>query len=300
MTGHQLKQYPFPVAYPARRLSTATDPADQVVKAQRLAEMVAATLGVIAFGWCQARLFDPGGTRDWHHKTARKGPGLESWIKALRAMTKAMRDQPDDPVASAIRLASKAACPALTRCRLQRTTHLLGRQISLRGGRETGPEEASATADAIMEAVEPLAQVRLGLVRLVVRSGHSYLAALDVLAGPGAPFPSHSLICQSPYAPGSVIVYHEGHPDFAVDLTPYCIWRRCPACGTEELFYLQGQSRSQGQDQSQDRGEDLYVSFTTGHEIAVQAERPPARATAAGSSRARPGPRPLGRSPGAR
>ncbi len=289
MTGHQLKQYPFPVAYPARRLSTATDPADRVVKAQRLAEMVAATLGVIAFGWCQARLFDPGGTRDWHHKTARNGPGLESWIRALRTMTKAMRDQPDDPVASAIRLASKAAGPALTRCRLHRTMYLLGRQISLRSGRETGADEASATADAIMDAVEPLAHVRLGLVRRVARSGHSYLAALDVLAGPGAPFPSHSLLCQSPYDAGSVIAYHEGHPDFAVDLTPYCIWRRCPACGCEELFYLQGQGRS----------DDLYVSFTTGHEIAEKAERPPAPATAAGWSRTRTGPRLRGRTPGA-
>lgn len=268
MTRHQLRQLPLPVAYPAGRLSAATDPADRVAKAQRLAEMVAVTLGVMALGWCQARLFDPRGMRDRHHKVAKNGNDLDAWINALRATTKIMRDRPEDPVASAVRLASRAAYPELTRCRLLRRMSIGDRRIPLLSGQVSvpvavSPAELDATADAIMDAVEPLAHVRLGLVRQITRSGHAYLASLDVLAGPAAPFPRHSLLCHSPYDAGSVIVYHEGNPEFAVDLTPYCIWRRCPACGGEELFYLH----------RQDQGADRYVSFSTGHETVVTAGR---------------------------
>jgi hypothetical protein len=46
--GHRLEQYPFPIAYSARLLAIADEPADRLGKAGHFVELTAATLGVLA------------------------------------------------------------------------------------------------------------------------------------------------------------------------------------------------------------------------------------------------------------
>jgi hypothetical protein len=65
-------------------------------------------------------------------------------------------------------------------------------------------------------------------------------------------------------------VYVPNSLDQAVDLTPYCVKRRCDACGRDELFYLTQMKRDRG----------YYFSFSTGHRLALEdsgvAKTPPA------------------------
>jgi hypothetical protein len=65
------------------------------------------------------------------------------------------------------------------------------------------------------------------------------------------------------YQEGSVIAYHGVTLDLAVDLTPFCVWRCCPACSSDELFYLHQRKKKK----------DRYFSFTTGHQCITASEK---------------------------
>jgi hypothetical protein len=101
----------------------------------------------------------------------------------------------------------------------------------------------------------PLTSIRLGLIKDCRATGTSYQASLEVLAGSAEPIPDRRL-----------------RPACAYDLTPFCIWRSCPACHRDELFYLHQCKKERNR----------YFSFSTGHELTVKGaatEPAPTRAT---------------------
>jgi len=272
VAGNKLDQYPFPIAYPARLLSIAENPADQIDDAQHFVELTAVTLGVLALGWCQAHSICPDGVRNWEKKLDPSGIALGTWITMIRSAVKAMRDQPHDPIARAIRLAANAALPALENYNPIRNVYAHGGKPRLRPDRLTAMNELGPGASAILDAVAPLTQIRLGRILTCQARGSSYQAEVDVLAGPAEPFPSRRISSPVLFDEASVLAYHGTSLDFAVDLTPYCIWQHCPACKHHELFYLHQRKKRK----------HYYFSFSTGHELvssgttARPAARPPA------------------------
>lgn len=272
MSGVQLDRYPFPIAYPARLYSIADNPADQVENAQHFVELTAVTLGVLSLGWCQAHDIHPDGVRNWEKKLETGGITLGVWTTMVRSAVKAIRNQPHDPLARAIRLAATAVLPAVENYTPIRNVYAHGGKPRLRADHEEALRQLGPGIAAILDGAEPLTQITLGRILTCKPRGSSYLAELDVLAGPAEPFASRRLPCKVQHEAGGVLAYHGTSLEFAVDLAPYCLWQRCRTCDRHELFYLH-QRKKQG---------DFYFSFSTGHESvssgnsARSAPKPPA------------------------
>jgi hypothetical protein len=270
MVAHRLHQYPFPIAYPARLLAIASDPGDRLDKAGHFVELTTTTLGVLALGWCRANSLTPGGVRQWEQRLDPAGVTLGTWNDAVRAASKAMAGQSHDPVARIIRLASNAALPGLEEySRTIRNVFAHGGKPRMRSDQETAADELDKGASAILDGIEPLTHLRFGLVRDCSRHKNT----MEVMTGFAEPFPATRIRSRLPYREGGVVAYHHDSLEFAVDLSPYCVWQACPDCGRSELFYLH-QRRNR-------KRRSYYFSFSTGHSLEMkgdvieQATKPP-------------------------
>jgi hypothetical protein len=136
VTGHQLDRYPFPIAYPARLLAIADDPADRLEKAGHFVELTAVTLGVLALGWCRANSLSPGGVAQWEKKLESSGISLGTWIAMVRSASKAMADSPHDPLARAVRLSAEAALRGVEGYNPIRNVYARGGKPRLRSDQE--------------------------------------------------------------------------------------------------------------------------------------------------------------------
>ncbi|MQA87478.1 MAG: hypothetical protein GEV03_23345 [Streptosporangiales bacterium] len=202
MVAHQLERYPFPVAYPARLFEIAEYPADQLDKAAHFVELTATTLGVLALGWCRANSLTPGGVRQWENRLDPSGITLGTWNAAVRASGKAMKARPHDPLARAIRLAASAVLPGLEEYALTRNVYAHGGKPRLRPDQQTAVDSLDTGVSAILDGIEPLTQLRLGLVTHCRRHGRSYLIELEVMTGFAEPFPQRRLRSPRPYGRG--------------------------------------------------------------------------------------------------
>lgn len=272
MIGHNLERYPFPIAYPARSLSVAGDTADRLEKAAHFVELTATTLAVLVLAWCRANSRSTGAVQQWHRRLEPSGITLDTWITVAQSSRTVMAGSPADPVARAVRLSAEAAGPVLKTFNPTRNVYAHGGKPRLRADQETAAGELDGGVSAILDGIKPLTRIRLGLITDCQAADGSYQASLEVLAGSGEPFPRRRLRSPRAYGKGAVIAYHHDSLDFAVDLTPFCIWRSCPACHRDELFYLHQRKKQR----------DLYFSFSTGHELTVKGaitEPAPKRAT---------------------
>jgi hypothetical protein len=265
--GHQLDRYPFPVAYPARMLAVASDRADRLEKANHFVELVAATLGVLALGWCRAHGVSADGVRQWERKLDPSGIALGTWIAMVRSASNAMAGSPHEPVARAIRLSAVAALPALEGYTPVRNVYAHGGKPRLRLDQEAAVADLGAAVSVILDGIEPLTGIRFGVIRSCRGLRGSFELDLDVLAGHGEPFAARRMPCRVRHEQGAVLAYHAASADFAVDLTPFCVWALCPSCRRDELFYLHQRRKQQGR----------YFSFSTGHELI---SKDPAKAAA--------------------
>ncbi len=270
----QLERYPFPIAYPARLLSIAESPADQVEDAQSFVELTATTLGVLALGWCRAHDIQPAGMREWEKKLDSGGITLSKWTSMIRSAVKIMKDQPHDPLARAVQLAASRALPAIETYNQVRNVYAHGGKPRLRADREAAMQELGPGVTAILDGIAPLLRVRIGRILNCRAQTSTYLAELDILTGPTEPFPLRRLSCHTLLDVGAVVAFHDGSLEFSVDLTPYSIWRRCPECSREELFYLHQRKKAS----------NYYFSFSTGHQLSTRgaAARPAPRPAALG------------------
>lgn len=272
MIGHRLEQYPFPIAYPARLLEIADSPADRVDRAGHVVELTAVTLGVLALAWCCAHSLSLDVVDKWEKKLEPFGIALGTWIDLIRSASKVMARRPNDPLARAVRLSSDAALGGLETYQPTRNVYAHGGKPRLRPDQEAAVSELHDGVSAILDAIEPLKDIQLSLVRNCQLSGSGYLADLEMLTGPAEPFPPRKIRCQTLFDPGSVVASHRGSLDSAVDLTPFCVWRPCPVCHRDELFYLHQRRKRRS----------FYLSFSTGHRRTVKgetAERAPRQVT---------------------
>ena len=144
MTGHQLDRYPFPIAYPARLLAIAADPADRLERAHDFVELTAATLGIMALGWCRANSLSPDGVVQWEKKLEPFGITLGTWIALIRSVSKAMATSPHDPIARAVRLSAEAALRGLETYNPTRNVYAHGGKPRLR------PDQDAAVSELVV------------------------------------------------------------------------------------------------------------------------------------------------------
>jgi hypothetical protein len=110
--AHRLERYPFPLAYPARALTTARDPADHLDRAAHFVEMSAVTVGILVLGWCRTRAISLQAAARWQQSLDGKGASLGGWIVLLRGAEGVLAEHPNDPVARSVRLTVANIVPA--------------------------------------------------------------------------------------------------------------------------------------------------------------------------------------------
>jgi uncharacterized RDD family membrane protein YckC len=258
----RLDRYPFPIAHPARALTTAREPTDQLERAGHLVEMSAVTLGVLVLGWSRSRAISFDAADRWHQALDRKGAALGGWIDLVRAATRALADHPNDPMAHAVRASAVDTTTPLDEFVRIRNTYSHGGRPRIRGEVDGAVRELTQRASAVLDRVAPLTTIRLGVVRSCGKRPHArmYDVDLDVLAGYADLFSHQRLRSGRPFDEGSVLAYLPNSLEHAIELTPYCVWRRCRVCGRDELFYLTKTKRSGSH----------YYSFSTGHQLELK------------------------------
>jgi hypothetical protein len=262
MTGRRLERYPYLLAYPARLLDLARDPNELLERGGQFVELSAVSLGVLALGWCTSRGVGASVVAEWETAIDGKGMSLGKLNSVLRSASRVMAEQPTDPLARNIRLAIDGALPRLEGFVPTRNIHAHGGKPRTRGDVPKVAAEIAARAAAVLEAVEPLQRVNVGVVRgCQPGSLGRYIVDVDVAGGYAELFSAQRLPSSRLREVGSVIAYGDGGIDFGIDLTPYCRWEVCPQCGRDEPFYLTKRKKTRSD----------HFSFTTGHELRTKA-----------------------------
>ena len=261
MIGRRLERYPYLLAYPARLLDLARDPNELLERGGQFVELSAVTLGVLALGWCTSRGLGASVVAEWETAVDGKGMALGKWTSMLRSASRVMAEQPTDPLARNIRLAADGALPRLEGFVPTRNSHAHGGKPRTRGDVAKAAAEIAARVVAILEAVEPLQRVNVGVVRSCEPASlGSHIVDVDVATGYAELFPAQRLPASRLQEVGKVVAYGDGGLDFGVDLTPYCRWEVCPRCGRDELFYLTKRKKNRSD----------HFSFSTGHELRIK------------------------------
>jgi RDD family len=198
----------------------------------------------------------------WEKRLDPFGIALGTWTAMIRSVSKAMAGRPGDPLAKALRLSADAVVGGLEAYTPTRNVYAHGGKPRLRLDQQAAVSELEVGVSAILDGMEPLTHVQFGLIRSCQPSGTSYTAEFDQLTGPAEPFPARRLRCPLPLEPGTVVVSQRGSLESAVDLMPFCVWRPCPVCHRDELFYLHRRRKQRSS----------YFSFSTGHERTVKKE----------------------------
>ena len=259
----RLERYPFPIAHPARALKVAGDPSDRLERAGHFVEMSAVTLGLFVLGWARSRAVSFDAADEWYQAMQTKGVALGTWIKVLQKGTKELAQHPNDPVARALHQATSTMTHGLDEFVRIRNTYAHGGRPRIRGEVDGAGRELTERASAILDRVAPLAGIRLGVVTGCGKRPNArlYDIDVDVMSGYAELFSRQRLRSPRPFDDGAVLVYLPNSLEFAVDLTPYCVRRRCGTCGRDELFYLTRRMRKDNSGQ--------YFSFSTGHQLAI-------------------------------
>lgn len=260
--GHRLEQYPFPVAFPARLAMIASDPADRLEKAAHFVELTATVLSVLTLAWYQKATPGSAELRNWERKLELSGITLGAWIAVVGSARTELAKDPNNPVARVIRLSCDAAYSGLKTFNPVRNVYSHGGKPRLLGDQEKAAETLETGVSAILDAVEPLTRMRLGVVRECLALGDIWQVSVDIMTGATEPFPTRRLRSSCPYEKEEVIAFHGSSLSSAITLAPFSIWGKCPECGRNELFYLHQRRRKR----------NSYFSFSTGHERSVRGE----------------------------
>lgn len=262
MITQRLEGYPYPLAHPAWLFRQADGLADKLDKAGHFVELTATTLGVLALAWCEARSIEPGGVRQWRNRLDPGGITLAVWNGAIRATSKEMSAFPNDPIGQAFRAAANPTVSALEAYQPVRNTYAHGGKPRLHPDQQATVDDLQKTVSLILDKIEPLTHLRIGMVRICQPRDTSFLAEMEVMAGFAKPFTVQRFRTAHIYAQDTVIAFNDGSLDQAIDLSPYCIHSHCLQCGGDELFYLHQRKKDQ----------NFYFSFSTGHELKIKGD----------------------------
>lgn len=259
-----LGRLPFPVAHPAQRVSAARSASDQLAHAGHSIEMTAVTLGVLTLGWCRSRHQATNAVHGWEQAVARKGMALGGWVTLLTAVRPAMAGASEDPLAHAVGRAIEAVLPRLRGYTPTRNQHAHGGRPRIRAEEEAAASDLVHRARTVLDSIDPLAGVRIGVVRdCVTRSGNRYEVDLDVFTGYAETPSVERLTSRRALAPGVVVVYPDRSLEYAAELAPFCIYHECRVCRRDELFYLTKRTNSRGD----------HFAFATGHKLQLSGDR---------------------------
>jgi hypothetical protein len=198
----------------------------------------------------------------WERKLEPAGITLGAWIAVVESAGRELAAKPSDPVARAIRLSCDAALPGLKTFNAVRNTYAHGGKPRLRADQEMAAGDLGTGLSAILDAVEPLTRMKLGVVRECEARGNTWQVDVDIMAGAAEPFPAQRLRSARHYDKDEVVAFHGNNLASGVALTPFCAWTKCPECGREELFYLHQRRRKR----------NSYFRFSTGHKRIVRGE----------------------------
>jgi hypothetical protein len=243
-------------------MTVARDPTDIMDRAVHSVEMSTVTLGMFVLGWCRTRTVTSPATERWHQALAGKGVTLGGWTALLEGADTALGAHPNDPAARAMQLAAKTMVPFLKEFVQIRNRYAHGGRPRVRGDVEGAARALAESVTMVLDRIEPLTSLRLGIVRSCGKEARArlYDIDLDVMTGYAELFPSQRLRCRRPFDDGTVLAYGANTLEYAVDLTPYCVWRRCDSCGRDELFYLTKRKPKRSD----------YYSFSTGHQLQLK------------------------------
>jgi hypothetical protein len=241
----------------------ARDPADRVDKTSHFVELTATTLGVLVLAWYSSNAEESGALANWQRLLDPGGITLGTWINVVESARRGLTANPNDPVARAVRLACENALSGLKTFSPLRNTYAHGGKPRLVKDQQLAAASLATGLSAILDALDPVMSLRLGVVRDCQHQGSSWQVDTDIMIGATEPFRSQRLQSARPYARDEVIAFHGGSLSFALSLAPFCAWAECPACGREELFYLHQRKKKR----------NYYFSFSTGHERIVAGEK---------------------------
>jgi uncharacterized RDD family membrane protein YckC len=242
----------------------ASDPSDILDKTSHFVELTATILSIMTLAWYQKTDPDSAELQQWEKKLERLGITLGTWIAVVGSARTELAKEPNHPVARAIRLACDATHASLTTFNPVRNTYAHGGKPRLPGDQERAAANMSTGVSTMLDALEPLTQIRLGVVKDCQPQGASWQASVDIMTGAAQPFQMRRMHTASPYEKEEVVAFHGNSLRSAISLTPFCTWTKCPQCGQDELFYLHQRKRKK----------NLYFSFSSGHERIVKGEAP--------------------------
>jgi len=240
----------------------ASDPADRLDKTAHFVELAATILSILTLAWYQNSTPDSAELRKWEKKLEPFGVTLGAWIAVVKSARTELAKERHNPVARVIRLSCDAAYPGLKTFNPVRNTYAHGGKPRLPGDQEKAAVNLATVVSVILDAIEPLTHIRLGVVRDCREQGNSWQVSLDIMTGPAEPFRTQRMRATSPYEKEAVIAFHGNTLSSAITLAPFCTWAKCPECDREELFYLHQRRRRR----------NSYFSFSTGHERSVRGE----------------------------
>lgn len=240
----------------------ASDPGDILDKTSHFIELTATILSILTLAWYQESNPDSPELQKWEKKLEPFGITLGTWIAVIASARTGLAKAPNHPVARAIRLSCEAAHSSLTTFNPVRNTYAHGGKPRLPGDQERAAANLSTGVSTMLDALEPLTQIRLGVVKDCRPQGTSWQASVDVMTGAAQPFQTKRMLTTSPYEKEEVLAFHGSSLRSAISLTPFCAWAKCPECGQDELFYLHQRRKRR----------NSYFSFSSGHERVVRGE----------------------------
>ncbi len=242
----------------------ASDPGDALDKTSHFVELTATILSILTLAWYQKSNPDSPELQKWERKLDPFGITLGTWIAVIGSARTELAKEPNNPVARAIRLSCDATHSSFTNFNPVRNKYAHGGKPRLAGDQDRAAANMSTGVSNLLDALEPLTQIRLGVVKDCQPQGTSWQANVDIMTGPAQPFQTRRMQTTSPYEKAEVVAFHGSNLGSAISLTPFCTWSKCPECGQEELFYLHQRRKRR----------NSYFSFSSGHERVVRGEAP--------------------------
>lgn len=225
-------------------------------------ELTATILSILTLAWYQNTTPDSADLQKWEKKLEPFGITLGAWITVVESAIKELAKEPNNPIARVIQLSCAAAYPALKTFNPVRNTYAHGGKPRLTDDQEKAAVNLASGVSAILDAIEPLTQIRLGVVKGCREEGDSWHVNLAIMTGAAEPFRTQRMRATSPYEKEEVIAFQGNTLTSAITLAPFCVWAKCPECDHEELFYLHQRRKKR----------NSYFSFSTGHERSLKGE----------------------------
>ena len=194
-------------------------------------------VATLTLAWCRDHDALPEAVQKWEDAVERRGLSLGGWISLLQSARKPLVQDQLDPLRRSIGLAIDGGWEPLSKFTPTRNQFAHGGRPQVRGEVEKAATDLDHRASTILDAIESMTSVRVAVVEdSIALPGGKFDVDLDVFTGYAEIPTPQRLRSARPFPAGAVIAYKTGQLQYAADLTPYCLHRKCLVCGRDELF----------------------------------------------------------------